>query len=89
MDVWLSQLGVKKRARWRTRKGARRRSGERLAERALTSYEFRRVKQVPQLLSELDQKARDEIRGMMGGRNRSETLTVGDVEASSVGSFSQ
>ena len=61
------------------------RLGEGMVERALTSREFRQLKQVPQLSSELLQKARDEIRGTMGGKNRSGTLTVGDVEVLSVG----
>ena len=34
--------------------------------RALTSCEFRQLKQVLQLSSELRQKAQDEIRGIMG-----------------------
>ena len=85
MDVWLLQLVVKRRARWRTRKGVRWGLGERMVERALTSCEFRRLKQVLQLSSELGQKVREEIRSTMGGRSRSEALTVGDVEGLSVG----
>ena len=42
------------------------RLGEGLVERALTSCEFRRLKQVLQLSSEWHQKARDDIRGVMG-----------------------
>ena len=42
------------------------RLGEGIVGRALTSCEFRQLKQVLQLSSELHQKARDEIRGMMG-----------------------
>ena len=59
-------LEVKRRARWRTRKGVRWRPGEGPVERALTSCEFGQLKQVLQLSSELGQKARDEIRGMIG-----------------------
>ena len=53
-----------------------------MVERALTSCEFRRLKQVLQLSIKLRQKARDEIRGMMGvqGKNRSEVSIVGDVK---------
>ena len=59
-------LEIKRRARWRTRKGVRWRMGEGIVERALTSCEFRQLKQVLQLSSVLHQKARDEIRSMMG-----------------------
>ena len=53
-------MEIKRRARVRWR------LGEGMVERALTSREFRQLKQVPQLSSELLQKARDEFRGMIG-----------------------
>ena len=53
-----------------------------MVERALTSCEFRRLKQVLQSSIKLRQKARAEIRGMMGvqGKNGSEVSIVGDVK---------
>ena len=61
-----SGVEVKRRARWRASKGVRQRPGEGMVKRALTSCEFGKLRQVLQLSSELRQKARDEIEGMMG-----------------------